>query len=305
MLYFADFKIKSIDAKDYLSLLKKEYPSLRNGDRNVVPSKIITLDIDKENVLEKGIIPKGMENLVVDQMELKLKGNLLEKADLLFIDLITTANWERPIYMNYTSLSQLNIDMSPYAVQEGNMYRILPVKNPRPDRDYLVDTEKTYDRMVNQFKYRGLDDSSVYYTDDYAMQVMNHRSNLNSLAEALVDKGEVTKAANVLDFSLAKMPDEAIPYDPSVQDTVSLLFKVGHKDKAVEIATVVGKRSMETASYLVAEGRGISFELRKNLFLLGAMERALYENNEVARAEEFGVAYERMLSELQSRGSEE
>jgi len=304
VLYFADFNIKSIDAKEYLQLIKKEYPSLRNGDRNVVPSKIITLNIDKEDVMAKGIIPKGMENLMVDQMEFKLKGNLLEKADLLFIDLITTANWERPIYLNYTSLSQLNVDVSPYAVQEGNMYRVLPVKNPRPDRSYLVDTEQTYDRMVNQFRYRGLDDSPVYFTDDYTMQVMNHRSNLNSLAEALVDKGDVIKAANVLNFSLEKMPDEAIPYDPSVQDTVNLLFKVGHKDKAVEIATVVGKRSIEIASYLVTENNGISFELRKNLFLLGAMERALYENNEEATAKEFGVAYERMVNELQSRGEE-
>ena len=305
VLYFADFNIKSIDAKEYLQLIKKEYPSLRNGDRNVVPSKVLTLNIDKEEVLAKGVIPKGMEGLVVDQVEFRLKGNLLEKADLLFIDLITTANWERPIYMNFTSLSQLNIDMSPYAVQEGNVYRILPVKNPRPDRNYLVDTEKTYDRMVNQFKYRGLDDPSVYYTEDYTMQqVMSHRSNLNSLAEALVDKGDMDKAATVLDFSLQRMPDQVIPYDPSVQDTVNLLFKVGHKEKAVEIATVVGKRSIEIASYLIAENNGISFELRKNLFLLSAMERALYENNEIARAEEFGLAYERMLNELQGRGSE-
>ena len=304
-LYFADFKIKSIDAKEYLNLLKKEYPSLRDGDRNVVPSKTITLQIDRKDVLKKGIIPKGMESLVVDQMEFKLKGNALDKADLLFIDLITTANWERPIYVNYTSLSQLNIDMTPYAVQEGNIYRILPVKNPRTDRDYLVDTEKTYERMIHQFKYRGLDDPSVYYTNDYTMQVMNHRSSLNSLAEALVDKGETDKASTVLDFSLAKMPDKVIPYDPSVQDTVNLLFKVGQKKKATEIATLVGERASEVATYLVGEHAGITFELRKNLFLLSAMGRSLYENNEIARAEEFGTRYEQLVNTLESRGSEE
>lgn len=296
---FVDLKIKSIDAAEYLQLLKKEHSVLSEVDRNIVPSKIITLNVDKNEVIAKGIIPKGMESLVVDQVQLKLKGNSLVKADLLFIDLLTTSNWQRPIYLNNTSMAQLNIDVSPYAVQEGNLYRILPVKNPRSDRDYLVDAEKTFDLMLNQFKYRGLDDPSIYYTNDYKMSVMNHRSNLNALAEALVDNGDVEKATTVLDFSLAKMPDEAIAYDPSVADTVNLLFKVGQKQRAVDIATVVGERSIETASYLIAENKGISFELRKNLFLLGALERSLYENNEVALAENFETHYERMIDVLQ------
>jgi hypothetical protein len=298
-LPFVDLKIKSIDAAEYLQLLKKENTVLSDADRNIVPSKVITLNINKEEVIAKGIIPEGMESLVVDQMQFKLKGNSIVKADLLFIDLLTTSNWQRPIYLNNTSLAQLNVDVSPYAVQEGNLYRILPVKNPRTDRDYLVDTEKTFDLMVNQFKYRGLDDPSIYYTNDYKMSVMNHRSNLNALAQALVDNDEVEKASTVLDFSLTKMPDAAIAYDPSVADTVNLLFKAGQKQKAIDIATVVGERSIETASYLVAENKGISFELRKNLFLLGAMERSLYENDEVALAEKFEAQYERMINTLQ------
>jgi len=60
--------------------------------------------------------------------------------------------------------------------------------------------------MMNKFSYRGLDDSTVYYSNDYAIQVLNHRSNLNSLAEALIDKGETEKASKVLLFSLHKMP---------------------------------------------------------------------------------------------------
>jgi hypothetical protein len=298
-LPFVDLKIKSIDASEYLQLLKKENSVLSDVDRNIVPSKIITLNVNREDVIAKGVIPKGMENWVVDQMQLDLKGNSLVKADLLFIDLLTTSNWQRPIYLNYTSMAQLNIDVTPYAVQEGNLYRILPIKNPRRDREYLVDTEKTYDLMVNQFKYRGLDDPTVYYTNDYKMSVMNHRSNLNALAEALVDRGEIEKASIALDFSLAKMPDRAVPYDPSVADTVNLLFKVGQKQKAVDIAKIVGERSIETASYLIAENKGISYELRKNLFLLGAMERSLYENDEGALAEKFEVQYDKMITTLQ------
>jgi len=298
-LSYSDLKINTIDAKQYLELLAKNHPGLTNGDQKIIPSKIITIDIDEKQILAKGIIPKGMEGFLVKQMQLKLLKNVLEKRDLVFLDLLVTTNWERPIYLNPTSMAQLNVDLKPYAVQEGNVYRILPVKNPRTDRDYLVNTEKGYELMIDQFKYRGLDDSTIYYTNDYAIQVLNHRSNLNSLAEALIDKGEIEKASRVLLFSLNKMPDSTIPYDPSSPDTVSLLFKVGQKQKAVELAKVVANRANEVASFLISDGNTNSYELRKNIFLLGAMQRNLFENGEEVLAKNFEESYTGLISRLQ------
>jgi hypothetical protein len=298
-LPYAAMNIKSIDATQFLDLLAKENPHLRQGDRNVIPSKLLTIDIDKKAVLAKGIVPAGMENWIVDQMQIKLLNDVLEKRDLMFLDLLVTANWDRPIYLDPSSIAQLNMDLKPYIVLEGNAYRILPVRNPRADRDYLVNTEKTYDVMINKFRYRGLDDPTVYYTNDYRIQVLNHRSNLNSLAQALIDEGKVEKAGRVLSFSLEKMPDTAVPYDPSSPDTVNLLFKAGQKQKAVEVATVVANRANEVASYLLSEGGEVSFELRKNMYLLGAMQQTLYENGQNELAKNFEDAYTRLISNLQ------
>lgn len=300
-LMYADFKIESIDANEYLNLLAKDYAPLRNENHNLIPSKVITIAVDKKAVLAKGIIPKGMENFVIEKMELRLKGGALEKADLLLLDLLATSKWERPIYLNSTSIAQVNFDLTPYAVQEGNTYHILPVKNPRSDRNYLVDTEKTYDLLLNKFKYRGLNDPSVYYTNDYKMQVQNQRVNFNSLAEALIDNGETEKAANTLNFSLEKMPGSVIPYDPSVGDTVSLLFKAGQKKTAAKIAGIVGRQSIEAASFLIADSNEISFELRKNLFMLSSMQHALFENNETALAQTLGNTYNQLIEQLQNR----
>jgi hypothetical protein len=295
-------KINSIDAKQYLQLLARNHPGLRDGDRIIIPSKTITIDIDKKTILTKSIIPKGMENLIVNQMQIKLLNNYLEKRDLVFLDLLVTTNWERPVYLNPTSMAQMNLDLRPYSVQEGNVYRILPVKNSRGDRDYLVNTEKSYDLVISKFKYRGLDDSSVYYTNDYAIQVLNHRSNLNSLAQALIDKGEIEKATSVLLLSLNRMPDAAVHYDPSSPDTVNLLFKVDQKQKAVEMAKVVAARANEIASFLISGGNTSSFELRKNLFLLNSMQRNLYENGEEALAKNYEEMYAGLISRMQNTG---
>jgi len=158
-----------------------------------------------------------------------------------------------PIFLNNTSIAQINIDLSPYAIQVGNAYRILPVRNPRKDREYLVDTEKSFEIMTKKFRYRGLDNPKVYYNEDYKGFVLNHRSSINSVAQSLIDKGEKEKAKELVMFSLAKMPDVAVPYDYTTTETVNLLFKVGEKAKALEVARV-GKAETRQERYELFAG---------------------------------------------------
>jgi len=298
-LQYADLKIKSIDAKEYVNLLAKRYPQLNDGERNIVPSRILTIPIDKQAILAKGIIPKGMDSLVVDEMKIKVLKGGLEKKDLALLDFLVTTNWERPIFLNNTSIAQINIDLSPYAIQVGNAYRILPVRNPRKDREYLVDTDKSFEIMTKKFRYRGLDNPKVYYNDDYKGFVLNHRSSINSVAQSLIDKGDNEKAKELLLFSLAKMPDVAVPYDYTTTETVNLLFRVGERAKALEIAKTVGERAIEIATYLSGEGNSLTNELRNNIVMLNILQRTLYENGENDLAKKYEDAYTKLLTDLQ------
>jgi hypothetical protein len=300
LLYYADAGLEKIDAGEYLRLLAKNFAGLKKGESNLVPSKLLIIKVDREKVLASGIIPKGMEQLIVDEVEIRLTSNRLEKKDLMLLDFLVTSGWERPIHLNPTSLNSTDLDLKPYAVQVGNVYEILPLKNPRKDRDFLVDTDRTFELMIHQFRYRGLDDSEVYYTDDYKMQVMQHRSNLNSLAEALIDKDDILRASQALAFSLQTIPNEVIPYDPSLPDTVDLLFRVGESDKAVDISTRAWNTSFETASWLVAEERPISFELQKSLFIMDSLQRTLDRHEEDELAIGMAARYEELIARLEN-----
>jgi|JI10StandDraft_1071094.scaffolds.fasta_scaffold00158_13 hypothetical protein len=302
-LMYADFKVKSIDAEEFIGLISKDYAQLRDDDRNLVPSRIFTLNIDKADLRARGIIPARLDSLLVDQMQIRLLKNTLEKKDLAILDFLVTNNWERPIYLNQTSLSQINIDLSPYAIQEGNAYRILPIRNPRQDREYLVDTEKTFDNMINKFRYRELDNEKVYYSEDYRNFVLNHRSALNSLAEALVDEGQMEKANTVLEFSMTKMPDRVIAYDHTTASLVDLLFQVGQKEKALETAKLLGDRAEEMATYLIDENSGLSQELRRNIFILNSLQQTLYENGEMELGKKYEDAFNNLLARLQIGGA--
>ena len=200
-----------------------------------------------------------------------------------------------------TSLNQFQVDLSPYVVQEGNAYRILPMRNVRNDRETLVNTEKTYENMVNNFSYRGLDNPNVYYSDDYRGFVLNQRHSFNTLAEALIDEGKVAKADSALQFVLRAIPDNVFRYDPTNVQTVSLLFKVGRQEQALAMAKLMGDRADEMATYLIERGDGITSEVRNNLSILGMMYRTLYENGQAELGKTYEDAYERHLNALEIR----
>ncbi|MBX7127002.1 MAG: DUF2723 domain-containing protein, partial [Cyclobacteriaceae bacterium] len=146
--------------------------------------------------------------------------------------------------------------------------------------------------------YRGLDDEKVYYNNDYRGFVMNHRSTLNSLAEAFYEKGDKEKAHQVVMFSLERMPDKAVPYDFTaigMQDSrgmVELLFLTGEKDKAVEMARTVGDRAIQMVNYLRDKGQMGTIDFQRNLYILESLQYTLFTYGEEELAKKYDAFVE-------------
>lgn len=291
-LPYEDLKIPSMDLKQYIGLLAKDYKGLRlYPDANVIPTKNITLDVDVDKVRASGIVPEDLDSLIVPKMLLRLKGNALEKKDLALLDLLLSNNWERPIYVNYTSLDQFNIDLRPYVVMEGNTFRILPIRNPDP-RNRLVNTEVAYRNFMKEFQFRGLQDPSVYLSEDYRNFILNHRGTVNEITDALLAKGEKEKAREVLLYSLEKMPNSTVPYDISNAQNVETLFEVGEKEKAIEVATLLGDRMIDLAEYNVSK-RNFGNDTYKAIVVLSELQRVLYKYGEPELAKKYEDAYDK------------
>lgn len=291
-----------IDARQFLQLVKRNHPAIqrqvsRSGDYiNTVPSKTLLLDIDKNHVQNLGIIPAGKENLLDERMSFTIKGRALEKKDLMILDLMATNNWERPIYFNNTSLQGTQLNLNNYVVQEGNAYRLLPIKNANPQESF-VNTDVMYDNLMNNFFFRELDNPNVYYNEDYRNFVVSHRSSFNILADALIKEGKIEQARNALLTSLERMPDKAVPYDYETAQTINLLFKVGENERAMEIAELLGRRADEMLTYLIAENKNFGFEREKSLSALNQIVQAL---RTAGRTEE-AVSYQERFMEHYNR----
>jgi tetratricopeptide (TPR) repeat protein len=198
----------------------------------------------------------------------------MEKNTLMFLDLVVGNNWERPIYFNNTSLQGISVNVNEYVVQEGNTYRLLPVKNPTP-RIEFANVDLMYDNVMNKFQFRGLADPDVYNSVDHRNFALNHRSTFNSLANALIAQGDTERAREVLMKSLNEIADVSVPYDKTIAQSVGLLFEIGEDEKALEITKTMGERSIEVLAYFDRYGRTMESEIDDNLAILYQLSMTL------------------------------
>lgn len=277
----------TMNAAQFIKLIKDEHPALAVptsiSSYNSVPAKNFYLPIDSAKVMEMGIIPEQFASRLSDRMTWSMKGRGLEKKDLAILDLIVNNNWERPIYFNNTSASSVNFNLKDYMVQEGNAFRLLPIKNVASG-EMFVDTNIMFDNMMNNFHWRELDNPTVYYSEDYRNFVLNHRASFNTLIESLLAEGKMDKAREALLKCLEVMPDNVIRYDHFSVQQVGYLILVGEEERATEMAELISQRSDEMLTYLYSTGTLDRFELQKNLISLSELARTFRgtENLELA-----------------------
>ena len=303
--YYEKNNIKgSINLEQYLKLIRDEHPGLsvqtRFGKSNsIIPSKSLFLNIDTAEIKTTDLVPMDKHQYLTDKMIFNLKEGGLQKNTLMILDLIASNNWERPIYFNNTSLQGVSVSLNDYVVQEGNAYRLLPVKNPTP-RSEFVNTETMYDNVMNEFQFRGLDDPNVYNSIDHRNFALNHRSTFNSLANALFKEGKMDKAKEVIYKSLEAIPDESIPYDYTTSQTVKLLYRLGENEKAKEIAGLIGERANDALLYFGEYNINIGNETQKNLLILNDLVNTMKTENENELAQKFEEYFMSHYSKINS-----
>lgn len=266
----ANLKNDEISLNAYLNLVRSNFSAIQvhNSFRssNTLPAKSFYLETGIASTLNKKI-PESLKDFVVAKMNIVVKGQNLEKKELMILDYIQTNNWGAAIYFSKSAVKTLKVDLEPYLVQEGLTYRLLPIENPDISRD-LINTDVLYDNLVNRFVYTNTANKEVYYSSEehVSRTLSQYRKHFNTLAEELIFLGNEAKAREVLLKNLSLIPDQTAPYDYHTLNTIRLLYEIGEEDLALEIALKMAKRSEENLKYLQVEP-ATNFKQRKNLDL--------------------------------------
>lgn len=86
--------------KEVMEFVASDRPETKSnryqgGAVDFIPTRNLYIPVDKEKVLVNGTVQPEDSALIVDRVEIQLKGNSLTKSQLMVLDILATNNWER------------------------------------------------------------------------------------------------------------------------------------------------------------------------------------------------------------------
>lgn len=213
----------------------------------VIPTDSIVVKIDKEAVRRSGMkIPEALGDSIPDYMHISLKNKrALYKSELMMLEMLANANWERPIYIAITVGQENQLNLGNHFIQEGLAYRITPFDTQKLNTK--IDSEKMYDNLMNKFKYGGIDKPGIYIDENVMRMCSTHRRIFSQLITQLMKEGKREKAIKALNYAEKVIPAYNVPYDwtNGSLEICEAYYQLGNISKADQIANELANKSVE------------------------------------------------------------
>ena len=233
-----------------LKNILKNWVRTKNKDLHVIPTDTVFVTIDKEAVRKSGMLMAS--DSIPDRMVISLKGKgTLYKGDLMMLEMIAQCNWTRPIYVATTVGAENYMNLGDNFVQEGLANRITPfttnIDGKTIDGVKNFDTEKTYDNVMNKYKFGGIDKPGIYLDETVMRMCYTHRRLMANLVSHLIEEGKVEKAKAVLAKCEKEIPAYNVPHDyQSYSLELARGYQAtGQKQKAQELLDQLWKKSSQ------------------------------------------------------------
>ena len=240
-LFFQKTRKDTINIKDWMDFVandsKKTQVELESRQWvNTFPTKVIKIPVDKEAVLQNGIVDPKDADKIVPNIYITLKGDVIYKNRLLMLDVIANNNWERPIYFSGGAFGDDDyIWMKEFLQLEGVLYKLVPIRTPldknNPYEMGRIDGEKMYSIVMN-WKWGNSGDSAIYHDVETRRNGITYRSTLSRLANVLIEEGQNDKAENVLDLAMEKMPVDYFEFYSLLEPFILYYYQINKVEKA-------------------------------------------------------------------------
>lgn len=230
----------------------KYWVRTKNSDMHVIPTDTLYITIDKEAVKKSGMMMAS--DTIPDRMVISLAGKrALYKNDLMMLEMLAQCNWTRPLYVAATVSSDNYMNLGDNFVQEGLAYRITPFTTNKLGAKNF-DIEKTYNNVMNRFKFGGLEKKGLYIDETIMRMCYTHRHLFAQLALALIQEGKNDKALKVLRKAEKSIPEYNVPntFVSGSADLARAYAIIGCKADAARILRQVWNNAKQYADYYVS-----------------------------------------------------
>ncbi|NVK92434.1 DUF2723 domain-containing protein [Bacteroides sp. L10-4] len=245
------------------NILKHWIRAPKDKDLKVIPTDSIVIKVDKEAVRRSGMMIPG--DSIPDYMHISLKGKrALYKSELMMLEMLSEANWERPIYIAVSVGRENQLNMENHFVQEGLAYRFTPFDTGKTG--VTIDSEKMYDNLMNRFKFGGIDKPGIYIDENAMRMCHSHRRIFSQLVQQLMREGKKDKAKAALDYAEKMIPAYNVSYDwqNGAVQMAEAYYQLGQTDKADEMMKALADKAIEYLTWYLS--------LDNNRFMISTRE---------------------------------
>jgi len=225
---------------------------LQSGDWiDYLPTKQLTLTIDKAAVIASGTVPIEDSASIVDEITWTVKQSGLFRNDLMLLDLIATNNWERPIYFANPNSHAKVLDVDKYCHLEGVVYRFKPtIATDFVKRIGGVNTDRTYEIIMDEdIRWGRLNQDDVIVDRESSRNAGMAKQNYIRLAQSLLREHKYDSVVKVLDRGIELFPSNKFPFDNYMVVWADFYYKSGEIEKANNLVNQIAQRYEEDLSY--------------------------------------------------------
>ena len=187
------------------------------------------------------IISSEKGKMVISLKEVKR----LFKSDLMVLEMLSKADWSRPLYMSISMGSSILPFLRDYLVLEGLAYRISPTATGQ-----RVDVERLYNNIMHRFRYGGLNKKGIYVDEDVMRMANTHQLVMSVLIDTLIQQGNMERALAVCHKWKQEMPQENVPYLETALSMARCFYLTEQRQQADEIVCNLLLRADEWLSWI-------------------------------------------------------
>ena len=132
---------------------------------------------------------------------------VLRVQDLMILNILSTNQFRQPVYFSITTGTDNQLDgLQEYLRMDGLLLQVTPIKG------WDIAPDRMYDLVMNQFRYRNLDNPDVYYDESTIRLLQNYRSAFYRLAHHFLIEGDTERFQALMKKLYSVMPPEVIPF---------------------------------------------------------------------------------------------
>jgi len=245
------------DIKDFMTWISSDddrtyFETENNHKEKFYPTNKIRLQVDKQKVLESGLVALKDSALIVSHIDIDIDAQGLTKNRILMLDVLANNNWKHPLYFTGgANADEEYIWLKDYLQLDGLSYKFIPIKTENRGSMFdmgRIDTETMYKKILS-WDWDEMNSRSIYLDVESRKNSISFRNNMMRLTEVLIAEEKLEKAEEILDLSLEEMPIELYGHYGICLGYTEYYYRIGAVEKARAVSETLIRIFQEKLVY--------------------------------------------------------